>query len=55
MPDTRKGSKSELLNEESLRLILDANKAELLNEMKKVHESLALLQLKINSHHFWLM
>ena len=49
MPDTRKGSKGELLSEERLRLILEANNVELMNEIKKVHESLALLQLKINN------
>ena len=50
MPDTRKGSKGDISNnEESMRLILDANKEELLKEIKKMHESLALLQIKINN------
>ena len=49
MPDTRKGSRSENISEESLRLILDSNKTELLSEMKKVQDSLNSLQLKIQN------
>ena len=47
--ETRKGNRGEVVNEESLRVILDANKIELLNEMRKLQESLNLLQLKISN------
>lgn len=48
MPETRKGSKGEIQCDESLRLILENNKLELLNEMKKINASLDFIRNKVN-------
>ena len=49
MPETRKGSKGEVAGEDSLRMILEDNKRELLNEMRKINDSLDFLKSKVNN------
>ncbi len=48
MPDTRKGSRGEVIGVDSFRLIMEENKSELLGEIRKINESLDCIRTKMS-------